>query len=119
MKIEILRADQVASIEPIWQKLEKDLGNSSLSCSWVWTKTWLEVYGKMVPHWFLVGTTHGNVCALALLTQQTGRKLPIPIKAFHIGTLGEPFKDWVGVENNHLLVSPKNRKKFVQKILET
>lgn len=94
----------------MWQELEARNG-SNLACSWDWTGTWLEHYGDVVPHRFVVAEKQGDPRGIALVTEQVGRG-PLRPRAIHIGTAGEPPGTSVFVERNGLLACAANRDAF-------
>ena len=91
----------------IWRELEARCGTSALTCSWIWTETWLQHYGDVVPHWFAIAEMESEIVGAVLVTRSVGRrKARLPIRTLHFGTAGEPENDTVFVEFNRLLVLP-------------
>lgn len=101
-----------------WRKIESSLSNRRLMCSAVWTETWLNHYGALVPHRFVIAHRNGIACGIALLTcgvdQHDG---PFSISSWHVGTAGEPDADSVCVEYNSLLARDEDRVDFFRQIL--
>ena len=102
-----------------WRKIEASLFNRRLTCSSVWTETWLNHFGALVPHRFLIAHRNGIACGIALLTygaeQHDG---PFQLDTWHVGTAGEPDADSVCIEYNSLLVRQEDRTEFFQQILD-
>jgi CelD/BcsL family acetyltransferase involved in cellulose biosynthesis len=93
------------------------LGRPGIACGWTWTKTWLEHFGDLVPHWFAIAEDGGMVRGLALVTQGVRQKVgPVPVKTVHLGTAGEPIEDGICVEYNRLLVDASDRPAFARGI---
>ncbi|MEJ7839826.1 MAG: GNAT family N-acetyltransferase, partial [Thermomicrobiales bacterium] len=94
----------------IWNLLERDVGNGGLTSSWMWTSTWLEVFGDHVPHLFLVAERDGAPCAITLITQGVGQKRgPVPTRTIYLGTAGEPPGSSICAEYERLLVREADR----------
>ena len=102
-----------------WRKIEASLSNRRLMCSSTWTETWLNHYGALVPHRFVIAHRNGIACGIALLTygalQHDG---PLHLDTWHVGTAGEPDADSVCIEYNSLLVRPEDRTEFFRQILK-
>jgi CelD/BcsL family acetyltransferase involved in cellulose biosynthesis len=86
-------------------------------CRWDWTALWLEYFGKVVRHRYLIAERGGIPCGTALLTRSTRRHGPLTIRRLHIGTAGEPEGEGVFVEYNGLCAGPGDRTEFAQAIL--
>jgi CelD/BcsL family acetyltransferase involved in cellulose biosynthesis len=113
-----LSSSEAAMAERIWKQLESRLGGRGLACSWLWTGTWLEHYGDLVPHRFAVGEVAGTECGIALVTNGVQRRRgPFRVRSVHIGTAGEPPSESVYVEYNRLLVEPQRRAGFAAALL--
>ena len=101
-----------------WRKIETSLSNRRLMCSSIWTETWLNHFGALVPHRFVIALRNGIGCGIALLTygvdQHDG---PFAMNTWHLGTAGEPDADSVCVEYNSLLVRQEDRTELFQQIL--
>ena len=118
VSIEWLPASDRASAERIWTALEASLKRDALACSWVWTGTWLEHYGDLVPHRFAVGAAHGAPCGIALVTAGVDRRRgPFRVRSRHLGTAGEPPADSAYVEYNRILVEDQRRQAFSRALL--
>lgn len=96
----------------VWRSLEADVGAPGLACSWAWTSTWLEHYGDVVDHRFVVGERDGLPRAIALVTY--GARRPLRPRTVHVGTAGEPAGSSVFVERNRLLAAPEDRRAFAE-----
>jgi CelD/BcsL family acetyltransferase involved in cellulose biosynthesis len=118
MGVELLPREALPEIAPLWQELEASLGGGGLTCSWDWTRTWLEHYADLVPHRFVVGERRGTAVAIALLADGVPRRRgPITIRSLHLGTTGEPPTETVYTEYNRLLVAPEDRQLFATALL--
>ena len=93
----------------IWLELEARQGAGALTCSWVWTETWVRHYGDRVPHWFAIAEMEDEAVGAALITRGVSRKAGLPIRTLHFGTAGEPEDETVYVEFNRLLAPPDQR----------
>lgn len=101
-----------------WRELELVLPEVPLACSAVWTETWLEHYGDLVPHRFAIAFRNGRIAAACLLTEGVRQKAgPIPLRTLHLGTAGEPDADSVCVEYNGLIVRERCRHEFIRSLL--
>lgn len=104
-----------------WRRLESRIGSRGLSCSADWTEVWLNVYGDLVPHRFLlaIDKDDGRLVGVCLVTEGVAQKDgPLPIHTLHVGTAGEPEPDSVCVEYNRLLAEPRYERDFAAQILE-
>lgn len=98
-----------------WQTLEARLSDVPLMCSVDWTTAWLDAFGDLIPHWFVLARCEQTkqVVGACLVTSGVGQKDgPIPIRTLHLGTAGEPEADSVCVEYNDLLVEESARTEF-------
>ena len=100
----------------LWCALEAAIGAPSLSCSWDWTETWLEHYGDVVPHRFVVGEADGVPRGIALVTE--GPRRALRPRTLHLGTAGEPAGSSVFVERNRLLVAPADLPVFAAALMD-
>ncbi|MFV0443590.1 MAG: GNAT family N-acetyltransferase [Planctomycetaceae bacterium] len=83
-----------------------------------WTRIWLNHYGDVVPHEFLVLSDTQGPAGITLLTTGQGRGFgPFREKTRHLGTAGEKQGESVCVEYNHLLVVPSLRMPFQEQIV--
>jgi hypothetical protein len=109
LRLRFLPATSRAEAMFMWRKLEVELCNQRLACSSVWTETWLNHYGSLIPHQFVVGTRGGTICGMALMTRGIQQNAgPIHLNTWHVGTAGEPEADSVCVEYNTLLTRPND-----------
>jgi len=98
-----------------WQSLESRVNDVPLASSSDWTAAWLDTFGDLVPHWFLLAkdTTSDQTVGICLVTRGVQQKDgPVPVSSLHLGTAGEPEADSVCVEYNDLLVVPEARLSF-------
>ncbi len=117
MRAEILPAHHRTTVASLWRNLEREFP-AGLTNSWDWTETWLNHYGDLIPHWFVLGMSVDGPAGLALVTRGVGRKRgPFSLRTLHVGTAGEPHTDTVRVEYNRLLVDPRHRGAFVAALL--
>jgi len=111
--------DQTQDCLQIWQTLEAQFEDVPLMCSSVWTSTWIEQYGDLVPYSFVVASRDQIPCGICLLTEGVEQfDGPLPIKTLHLGTAGEPAADSVCVEYNSLLIQPADLSVFMKALLE-
>jgi CelD/BcsL family acetyltransferase involved in cellulose biosynthesis len=107
-----------AAVEPIWADLEARYGNGALSSSWTWTSTWLDAFGDLIEHWFVIAENDGAPIGIALLTRgQDQRRGPLPVRSVHIGTAGETPGQGVWIEYNRILAKPEAKSAFVRELL--
>jgi Acetyltransferase (GNAT) domain len=105
VSIQWIPGSDAAAAERTWTSLESQLGPTRIACSWLWTGTWLEYYGDVVPHRFAVGEADGAPCGIALVTRGVERRRgPFRLRSVHLGTAGEPPDESVYVEYNAILV---------------
>jgi len=146
MRIATLPAGERERAGAIWRALEARLPAPRLTISWLWTRTWLEHYGDVVSHRFLVGEPAGggavgpggeSAAGAAAVAggdaheagQPTGIALvcdgvPLPParlrpRTMHLGTAGEPHGETVWVERNGLLAAPGEEAAFAAALLGT
>ncbi|MBI1313504.1 GNAT family N-acetyltransferase [bacterium] len=108
-------SDRLAALAE-WRTLEDRLCEVPLMCSTDWTEAWLDSYGDLVPHWFVLAreASTRRVVGACLITQGVAQKDgPLPIRTLHLGTAGEPDADSVCVQYNELLVEPRARRSFI------
>lgn len=117
-KTTIIDKVYIHNVEKIWKKLESEIDVVGLTCSWEWVKAWIRNYGDVVDYWFAIGTINHEFSGIALITKETHRPLPIPVKAYHIGTNGEPYKDMVRMINNKILVKDRYKIGFYTNLIE-
>lgn len=99
-----------------WRELESRLPAPGLMCSWDWTSLWLEQWGDVVEHWFLLLEGGSGPVGAALLTRS--RRLRVgPAAHIHVGTAGEPRRETVFVEGNRLLAEPGARAGLAEAIV--
>jgi hypothetical protein len=119
LRISELHAAERDTASAIWASLEARHGSGFLTTGWTWTSTWLEVFGDLVPHCFLVvEDAHGPV-AITLVTEGVRQKRgPVPVRSIHLGTGGEPAESGIATEYRRLLVDPAHRDAASAAILE-
>jgi CelD/BcsL family acetyltransferase involved in cellulose biosynthesis len=110
LSVRLVDAGSVASIAPVWQHLEDRFGGGALTCSWDWTRTWLEHYGDVVPHHVGVIERSGVPRAAVLVTEDARyRRGPFRVRRVRLGTVGEPRADTIYSEYNRILADPSER----------
>lgn len=102
-----------------WQELERRIGNTGLTNSWPWIKTWLDHYEDTVQPTFAFGRQDGQPIGAALITHSIHRIRGIPIPVVHLGTAGEPDDESVYIEYNRLLVAPQHLNAFALGLVQT
>tara|TARA_R110001592_G_scaffold344664_2_gene636044 strand:+ start:70964 stop:72136 length:1173 start_codon:yes stop_codon:yes gene_type:complete len=119
LTLHLRERDQTQDCLQIWQTLEAQFEDVPLMCSSVWTSTWIEQYGDLVPYSFVVASRDQIPCGICLLTEGVEQfDGPLPIKTLHLGTAGEPAADSVCVEYNSLLIQPADLSVFMKALLE-
>lgn len=102
-----------------WKQLEQRVGDRGVACSADWTAAWLDAYGDLVPHHFVLARAGEQLVAACLLCEGVEQKDgPLNVKSLHIGTAGEPESISACVEYNRLLVDPAFETEFVAKLVE-
>lgn len=110
-----------AEVLQLWTELEQRIGHLGLPCSADWTEAWLNAYGDLVPHSFLLARNPetSTLQGICLICEGVGQKDgPLGIKTLHVGPAGEPETDSVCVEYNRLLVAPEFEGAFTKLIVE-
>lgn len=119
LSLHLRERDQTQDCLQIWQTLEAQFEDVPLMCSSVWTSTWIEQYGDLVPYSFVIASRDQIPCGICLLTEGVEQfDGPLPIKTLHLGTAGEPAADSVCVEYNSLLIQPADQSAFMKALLE-
>jgi len=103
----------------VWQALEARVAPSAgLACGWTWTSAWLDHFGDIVPHRFLIAERDRVPVGAALLTEGVGRRRgPFAVRTLHVGTAGEPPDQSVYVEYNRLLTAAEDRADFARAVV--
>lgn len=120
MRIATLGAEQRARAGEIWRALEEQLPAARLTISWLWTETWLEHYGDVVSHRFLVGEPEGGGEPAGIALVCDGVPLAparLRPRTLHLGTAGEPYGETAWVERNGLLAEPGEGAAFAAALL--
>lgn len=113
-------SDRVEALQ-LWNELEQRIGHLGLPCSADWTEAWLNAYGDLVPHTFLLArdSETSSLQGICLICEGVGQKDgPIGIRTLHVGPAGEPDSESVCVEYNRLLVAPEFEGAFTKLIVE-
>lgn len=119
MDIHILQSSDIARAKKIWTLLEKELDYVPFNAEWNYIETWIDAFGKEVPHWFLYGEETGKACGIVLLVKEVGRDVLLPIKGFALGPDGENYTERVGMARNTILVKEKHKQQFVENVIST
>ncbi|HEY7358247.1 MAG TPA: GNAT family N-acetyltransferase, partial [Ktedonobacterales bacterium] len=117
--IELLPASAQEVAACRWQELERQLGNTGLTNSWPWIKTWLDHYEDTVQPTFAFGLQDGQPIGAALIIRSRRSKLGFAVPAVYLGTAGEPKAEGAYVEYNRLLVAPEHLEAFAQALIVT
>lgn len=117
LQLKFLPASSRSEALKLWHQLQSEFSSRRLTCSALWTETWLNHFGSLVPHQFVVGHRNDVPCAIALLTEGVGQRAgPMTLRTCHLGTAGEPEPDSVCVEYNTLLSDPAERLVFATEL---
>lgn len=119
IEIELLEKGAISTVAPIWKRLEGEVSRVALTSTWDWVETWLAVYGELVDYWFAIGKVDNAYVGIALITRETHRPLPLPVKAFHLSTNGEPYQDQMQMMNNCMLVKATWMMPFYDAVINT
>ncbi len=116
-------ADRAAAME-LWRQVAAAVRDDPaathvpVTASPLWTAAWLEAYGDVVPHEFLVVRSGGGPVGIALLTRGVGRRVgPFRLRTRHVGTAGEDPREGACVEYNDLLALPAYKSAFQEQLL--
>ncbi len=113
LRLELLGSSERSAAINLWRQIESSLSNRRLMCSSIWTDTWLNHYGALVPHQFVIAKRGQTACGMALLTKGVAQHAgPFAVRTWHVGTAGEPDADSVCIEYNSLLVCDEDRNAF-------
>jgi hypothetical protein len=121
LSIEVCTSSDRANVLRQWAELEQRVGQLGLPCSHDWTEAWLNAYGDLVPHTFLLArdSETSTLQGLCLITEGVAQKEgPFTIRTLHVGPAGEPEGECVCVEYNRLLVEPAFEAAFAKRIVE-
>lgn len=117
LRLRFLPASARSEAMSLWRALELEFASQRLTCSSLWTETWLSHYGHLVPHQFVIGMRNDSPCGIALLTQGIRQSVgPFRLETWHVGTSGEAEVDSVCVEYNSLLTHPDDSTDFASAI---
>lgn len=118
METEVLGPGAREEAGELWRGLEARLGGVRLAVSWDWTETWLEHFGDLLAHRFVVARREGEVRGLALLTEaRHHRRGPMRLRTLHLGCAGEPQPDTVSTPYNGVLAAPGDLQPFAAEVL--
>jgi hypothetical protein len=108
LRTRIIAPSARAEAGEAWTAVESRLGEAGAMCSWAWTGTWLDHYGDVVAHRFLLAERDGVPCGVALVSEQSEASRVRP-PTIALGTAGEPPGSSVFVERNRILASEADR----------
>lgn len=121
LTVRTLTASKRAEALAQWQILEQRTAADrpvAITASHSWVSAWLQHYGDVVPHEFLLGTAAGEPVGITLVTRGVGRKNgPFPMRTRHLGTAGERPGQSVCVEYNRLPVLAAYRDRFEHAVI--
>lgn len=121
LSLEVRPSSDRADVLRQWTELEQRIGHLGLPCSPDWTEAWLNAYGELVPHSFLLvrDSSTKTLQGICLVTEGVVQKDgPFTVRTLHVGPAGEPEADHVCVQYNRLLVDPEFESEFVRLIVE-
>ncbi|MDA0283478.1 MAG: GNAT family N-acetyltransferase [Planctomycetota bacterium] len=121
LSLEVRSSADRADVLRQWKALEQRIGHSGLTCSFDWTEAWLNAYGGLVPHTFLLARDSATetLQGICLVTEGVAQKDgPFSLRTLHVGPAGEPDADSVCVEYNRLLVAPEFESAFAGCIVD-
>lgn len=120
LSISLYDSNQKEYCLKLWNTLEAQFDDVPLMCSHIWTSTWLEHYGDLIPYSFAVAFKEDLPCGICLLTKGIDQfDGPLAVNTLHLGTAGEPTADSVCVEYNALLVQAEDQRNFMSDLLST
>src|SRR5258706_10653069 len=119
MNIHILQSSEISHAKEIWTSLEREDEYVPFNALWNYIETWISVFGKEVPHWFLYGEEKGNPYGIVLLVKEVGRDVIFPIKGFTLGPDGENYTERVGLARNSILARKQYTEVFVEALFST
>jgi CelD/BcsL family acetyltransferase involved in cellulose biosynthesis len=106
ISVSFLTASHASAVAEVWQTLEAQFGQGQLKCSWDWTRTWLEHYGDVIPHRFMIAERPEGPCGVALLTERIRRVGTVRIRRLYLGTISD--RPTAIVEFTRLLAAPQH-----------
>lgn len=119
VSVYLLDRDQMSLASFFWKNLEREVKDVGLTCMWTWVESWIECYGKSVDYQFLLGMHKSELIGVTLIVRETQRKIPFPVKTYHVGTYGEPLKDCMQMTNSKLLIKKGFEQAFFKAIIDT
>src|ERR1051326_2167569 len=84
--IDLLPASELDVAARRWQDLERQIGNTGLTNSWLWVKAWFEHYAETVQPTFAFGIQDGRCIGATLITRSRRGRLGIALPAIYLGT---------------------------------
>jgi hypothetical protein len=111
LRARVLPAEERPQAAALWSRAAAAGWGATGFASWTWTSAWLERFGDVVDHRFVIGMRDDRACAIALLTR--GARPSWHPRTAHVGTAGEPRGTGVFVEHNHLVADPRERGAFI------
>ncbi|GIX05408.1 MAG: hypothetical protein KatS3mg114_1277 [Planctomycetaceae bacterium] len=103
----VLSADERKAALAMWRSVEHQHPQLPLLSRTAWVETWLEVYGEVVDHRFVICFDEDRPVAVILLTYDVdAARVWWGGRIGHVGTAGEPDADSVCVEYNAIACLP-------------
>ncbi len=118
LKLEVRSQSESSYVLQLWRQLEHRIGDRGLLASADWAEVWIEGYGDLVPHRFVLAYSNNVLRGICLVTEGVKQfDGPVPIKTLHVGTAGEPDADSVYAEYQRLMVEPEYESEFVWELV--
>lgn len=118
LKLEVRSQSESSYVLQLWRQLEHRIGDRGLLASAYWAEVWIEGYGDLVPHRFVLAYSNNVLRGICLVTEGVKQfDGPVPIKTLHVGTAGEPDADSVYAEYQRLMVEPEYESEFVWELV--
>lgn len=107
LEAEVRDAAHRDDVGAAWERLEAAVGDGTVVRSWAWTRTWLEHFGDLLDHRFVLLHRDGELRAATVLVDAGHfRRGPLRLRTLHLGTTGEPEADSVCTPYNGVLCAP-------------
>ncbi|MGH4019214.1 MAG: GNAT family N-acetyltransferase [Pseudonocardiaceae bacterium] len=100
-----------------WRAIEATAPDVPPFARWDWTQLWLDHFGDVVPHVYVIVERGGVPRGTVLLTRSTRSRGPLSVRRMHLGTAGEPANEGVFVEYNGLCAHSANRTAVARALL--
>lgn len=107
LKAYILDLTDIHDVRKVWKYLENQIEDVSTTNLWAWVSTWITNYHSLTDIKFVALFKDDLPCGITVISCETKRRIPFPVRAFHVGTNGEPYSDQVKMVHNKILVDEK------------